>query len=139
MINITAAHCYNYLRSLHPQSVCGIRGNPWQTFIARVAKHTAGKETGFAYVGGGMIATPEGYKYLSPQIARIAQEFEDCQVNDFDAYDTDENGLTAGVYRRLECGAWFKEYHGREMMKVYSPDMYEKYYTRKRRKRRSRD
>jgi len=132
-MNLTVEHCYNYLRSLHPRDVCGIRGNPYQTFIARVAKFATGKSQGFAYTGSGdTLCTPEGYKHLSPQVARIAQAFEDCTANDFDAYDVDENGLTSGRYQELACGKWFERYRARHCMKAYTPGVYLKYYKKHR-------
>ena len=127
-MNLTVKHCYQYLRSLHLNSVCGIRGNPWQTLIARVAKHKEGATQGYAYNGGDILCTPKGYKYLSPSVARIAQAFEDCTYDDFGAYDCDENGLTLGAYQQLPCGEWFKVYHWRECLKNYSPDIYNRYY-----------
>jgi hypothetical protein len=133
-MNLTIQHCYNYLRSLDLDDVCGIRGNPWQTLIARVAKHASGKSQGFAYDGGDTLCSPEGYKHLSPQVAKIAQAFEDCKANDFRAYPVDENGLTYGVYIRLTCGQWFDEYRRLDCMKAYSPDMYNKYYKKSRKR-----
>lgn len=125
--NITVEHCYQYLRSLHLDSVCGVRGNPWQTLIGCVAKHKAGVTQGYAYHGGDILCTPDGYQYLSPLVARIGEQFEECQMNDFDAYDCDENGLTVRVYKQLKCGKWFDEYCITDNRKIYSPDVSNRY------------
>lgn len=131
-MNITTEHCSNYIRSLDHRDVCGIRGNSWQTLIARVAKFTTGKSQGYAYEGGDILNTPEGPKRLSPQIARIARAFDECRTNDFGAYDVDENGLTMGIYTQLPCGKWYWEYYHSSCMKAYSPDVYRRYYQRPR-------
>lgn len=133
-MNLTVKHCFEYLRSLHPASVCGIRGKPTQTLIARIAKHATGTQYGFAYQGGDILEIPSGkYVRLTGSVQRIAQEFEDCRVNDFGAYDVDEDGLTKGVYTRISIGAWYKSYHFNDCLKAYSPDVYQR--TRKPRKR----
>jgi hypothetical protein len=132
-MNLTIAHCYNYLRSLDLDSLCGIRGNPYETLIVRVAKFTTGKSQGFAYAGGDILWTGDGNAHrLSPQTARIAQAFEDCKTSDFDAFPVDEDGLTYGAYIQLPGGKWFEDYRRLDSLKAHSPDVYRK-YTRKRR------
>ena len=134
-MNLTIAHCYTYLRSLHPADVCGIRGNSSETLIARVAKHATGKSQRVAYTGGDILWLDDGRPHrLSPQISWIAQAFEECKTNDFGAYDVDEHGLTAHVYTRLPCGKWFNDYRRRDALKAYSPDVYRRYYQKPRRK-----
>lgn len=133
-MNLTLEHCVAYLRSLHPRDTCGIRRNPYQTFISRVAKFVTGEGSGYAYLGGNRLDTPSGYAWLSPQLARIAQQFDDCQVDDVAAYDVDENGLTYGTYIHLVCGKWFNEYCQRDVLKTYSPDVYHRYYKTHRKK-----
>ena len=125
---ITIKNCSEYLTHLNLKDVCGIRKNLHETFISRVAKHTNGVSNGYAYTGGNLLNTPQGYTHLSPQIAQIAESFDDCPFNDFAAYDVDENGLTYGAYISLPCGRWFKEYKKKDTLKAYSPEVYRRYY-----------
>jgi hypothetical protein len=112
--------------STNPKNTCGIRNNPTETLIARVAKFKTGST--YAYQGGDIIMTPEGYRYLAPSVAKIAMDFEQCKINDFAAYDVHENALSIGCYGRSSIGSWLSDYHGQKMAKVYSPDIYNRYY-----------